>query len=105
MAVGKSVFYLFQFLRFKFRLRFRTVQVGNNFKLITMLNIQIKTEDFIDLVNSGVLNIPLNEIEEIKSKIKINPIKNGNNFFTSTKIVNEELKKIILTYSTRLELI
>ena len=70
-----------------------------------MLNIQIKTEDFIDLVNSGVLNIPLNEIEEIKSKIKINPIKNGNNFFTSTKIVNEELKKIILTYSTRLELI
>ena len=70
-----------------------------------MLQIEITTADFIDLVNSKKLVLNQNDLEKILSEIKIFPVQNGLNFKISKNIVQEELKQILSKDLISLELI
>jgi hypothetical protein len=70
-----------------------------------MLDLKIKTKDFINLVNSGKITLNKNKLEKKLSEIKIVPIQNDLNFTIPKDIIQEEVKRIFFKNSISLELI
>ena len=70
-----------------------------------MVSIKIKTDDFINLINTKTIDISVSDLEELKSKIKIVPKQKGNDFKLSDNYFSEEFKKVFSKYSVLFELI
>ena len=69
-----------------------------------MLGLKIKAIDFIELINSNIIEISVSDLEELKSKIKIIPDQNGNDFKVSDDCFSEEFKKVFSNYSVLFQL-
>tara|TARA_R110000868_G_C10783295_1_gene755686 strand:+ start:579 stop:791 length:213 start_codon:yes stop_codon:yes gene_type:complete len=69
-----------------------------------MVSIKIKTEDFINLINTKTIEISVSDLEELKSKIKIVPEQKGKSFLLSNDAFSEGFKKVFSTYSVLFEL-
>jgi len=69
-----------------------------------MLSLKIKTIDFIELINSNIIEISVSDLEELKSKIKIIPDQNRNAFKVSDDCFSEEFKKVFSNYSVLFQL-
>jgi len=78
--------------------------VKNILKIYIMLSLKIKTDDFINLINTKIIEISLSDLEELKSKIKIVPEQKENAFKVSDNYFSEEFKKVFSTYSVLFEL-
>ncbi|GEJ52798.1 TPA: hypothetical protein ACT5CK_002365 [Flavobacterium psychrophilum] len=70
-----------------------------------MVSIKIKTDDFINLINTKTIEISASDLQELKSKINIVPKKNGESFLLSNDVFLEEFKRVFSTYSVLFELI
>jgi hypothetical protein len=69
-----------------------------------MLSLKIKTIDFIELINSNIIEISVSDLEDLKSKIKIIPDQNRNEFKVSDDCFSEEFKKVFSNYSVLFQL-
>lgn len=69
-----------------------------------MLSLKIKTIDFIELINSNIIEISVSDLEELKSKINIVPEQNGLDFKVSDDCFSEEFKRVFPTYSVLFQL-
>ncbi|EKT4510958.1 hypothetical protein AAIP42_002706 [Flavobacterium psychrophilum] len=71
-----------------------------------MVSIKIKTDDFINLINTKTIEISASDLQELKSKINIvQKKKNGESFLLSNDVFLEEFKRVFSTYSVLFELI